>query len=222
MSARPRIGSRLRPDLPFRYISGDPALDLVNTVDWTRDGPNDERLTDYERFTEFAHDAGVIDGEIAERLRHTAAREPYAAAQALDRVLIVRDALQRVVEFATAPGPRRGRQHTRALGELNDALRSALAHLQLRDAGGGLALEWVGLGESLESPLWPLIWSAAQLLASEEHHRLRVCAGPDCGWVYVDRSRNRMRRWCQMETCGNRAKASRRYSRVRQRNTRSS
>jgi predicted RNA-binding Zn ribbon-like protein len=220
MSARPRIGSHLRPDLPFRYIGGDPALDLVNTVDWTRDGPDDERLTDYGRLTEFAHGAGVIDRDMAERLRHTAAREPYAAAQALDRVLIVRDALQRVVEFATAPG-RRGRRHAQALGELNDALGSALAHLRLQDAGGRFALEWAGLGDSLESPLWPLIWSAAELLASEEYHRLRACAGPDCGWVYVDRSRNRMRRWCQMETCGNRAKASRRYARVRQRNTRS-
>lgn len=207
----PRTGDRLRPDLPFRFIGGDPALDLVNTVDWTRRGPDDERMTDYARFTEFAEGAGVIDHATAERLRERAEHEPYAAAQAHRRVLVFRDALQRIVASGN-PSDSRVRQ---ALGVINAELRSALAHLELRDAGSGLALDWGAPGQSLDAPLWPIAWSAAQLLSSEERPRIRACAAPDCGWVYVDRSRNRLRRWCQMETCGNRAKAQRRYSRVR-------
>jgi predicted RNA-binding Zn ribbon-like protein len=42
-----------------------------------------------------------------------------------------------------------------------------------------------------------------------------VCAAPDCGWVYVDRSRNGFRRWCQMETCGTEEKSRRRAARTR-------
>jgi predicted RNA-binding Zn ribbon-like protein len=215
MIRSPRIGPRKRPDLPFRYVAGDPALDLVNTVDWTRRGPDDERLTDYARFTEFAVGAGLIDAVQGNRLRKLAAREPYAAAEVLRRAHTVRDALQRLVVSAATAASRTGRDHARSLGALNDELRSALGHLALREAANGATLRWIGLGESLESPLWPLVWSAAQLLASEEQTRVRVCAAEDCGWVYVDRSRNRLRRWCQMETCGNRAKANRRYSRVR-------
>jgi predicted RNA-binding Zn ribbon-like protein len=39
---------------------------------------------------------------------------------------------------------------------------------------------------------------------------VRVCDGDDCGWMYVDRSRNGFRRWCQMRTCGTREKTRRR------------
>lgn len=55
-------------------------------------------------------------------------------------------------------------------------------------------------------------WSAAQLLASEDRHRLKCCDG--CGGLFVDRSRNRSRRWCDMEGCGNRAKVRRWRQRV--------
>lgn len=36
--------------------------------------------------------------------------------------------------------------------------------------------------------------------------RLKLCPADDCAWAYYDVSRNRSRRWCSMEVCGNRAK----------------
>jgi predicted RNA-binding Zn ribbon-like protein len=58
--------------------------------------------------------------------------------------------------------------------------------------------------------MWPVIWAAANLLKSDELSQVRVCDGDDCGWMYVDRSRNGLRRWCQMRTCGTREKSRRR------------
>ena len=58
-----------------------------------------------------------------------------------------------------------------------------------------------------------MAWSAAALLTGPEVESIRVCAGPDCGWVYVDRSRNHLRRWCEMETCGTSEKNRRRAAR---------
>ena len=55
------IASSLAPDLPFKYVGGDPAVDLVNTVDWTRQGPVDDRLTDYDRLTRWAEGAELLD-----------------------------------------------------------------------------------------------------------------------------------------------------------------
>lgn len=56
-------------------------------------------------------------------------------------------------------------------------------------------------------------WSAAMLLASDDRHRLKCCDG--CERLFIDRSRNRSRRWCEMEGCGNRAKVRRHRARHR-------
>jgi predicted RNA-binding Zn ribbon-like protein len=53
--------------------------------------------------------------------------------------------------------------------------------------------------------------SALSLLAGEAMKRIRVCA--NCGWLFLDRSRNSSRLWCDMAVCGNRRKASRHYHR---------
>jgi predicted RNA-binding Zn ribbon-like protein len=61
--------------------------------------------------------------------------------------------------------------------------------------------------------LWPLAWSATELLGSDDVGRLKECAQDDCRWLFLDLSKNRSRRWCSMEQCGNRAKAKRHYER---------
>lgn len=53
--------------------------------------------------------------------------------------------------------------------------------------------------------------SALRLLAEEEIARLKICG--NCGWLFVDRSKNRSRTWCDMAVCGNRVKANRHYHR---------
>ncbi|NMB90574.1 MAG: hypothetical protein GYA17_19605 [Chloroflexi bacterium] len=64
--------------------------------------------------------------------------------------------------------------------------------------------------------LGPVAQSAAELLTSPESDRVRQCAAEDgCGWLFYDTSRNRSRRWCDMGTCGNKAKAQRHYRRMR-------
>jgi predicted RNA-binding Zn ribbon-like protein len=60
---------------------------------------------------------------------------------------------------------------------------------------------------------WPVVQSAAEFLTSDDVRHLRACASPKCGWVFLDTSRNRRRRWCAMQVCGNRAKVRRFYAR---------
>jgi predicted RNA-binding Zn ribbon-like protein len=194
------------PDLPFKYIGGDPSVDLVNTVDWTSKGLEFERLTDYERLTRWAEGAGIVSAEDAEHLRQAGAERPDEARAAHGAALWLRWVLQRLFTDIAAV-----ERSSAALDDFNDLLAEALRFLRIAPAR---EWDWRGRGEDLESILWPVVWSAASLLTSEEANLLRVCAGPDCGWMYVDRSRNGLRRWCQMETCGTREK-SRRRSRAR-------
>jgi predicted RNA-binding Zn ribbon-like protein len=205
----------LDPALPFKYIGGDPSIDLVNTVDWTDTGLVDERLVSYDGLTRWAEGAGVLSAAEADVLRERAARRDVEAAAALVEAHQLRLVLQRVFT-----GVARGSVPEDALAELNARLAAALAHLRVEpprtvDGVGALAWGWRGWGEALDGVLWPVTWAAARLLVSDDRVRVRVCDGPRCGWAYVDRSRNGLRRWCQTGVCGARAKARRHYARKR-------
>jgi predicted RNA-binding Zn ribbon-like protein len=207
------------PDLPFKYVGGDPCLDLVNTVDWTRQGLANDRLADYARLTRWAEGAGLVSRREAERLRREEEARPREAQAAYEAALWHRQVLQRL--FASiAAGERPGA----ALDDFNDLLAEALRRLRVspiaktgraRVVQSPVAWEWQGRDDDLGSLLWPVVWSAAHLLTSLEARRVRVCASTDCGWIYVDRSRNRLRRWCEMETCGTMEKSRRRSERRR-------
>jgi len=198
--------------LPFKYIGGDPSLDLVNTIDWGEKGLVDERLTDYERLTRWAEGAGILAEREARRLRKAAVAEPREAQAAYEAALRLRRVLQGVFADVAA-----GRRTGALWEEFNALLAGALQHLRIVPVRGEARAEWgwQGRGDHLESPLWPVLWAAARLLATDEAGRLRICASPGCGWMYVDRSRNGLRRWCQMESCGTRAKSQRRSARSR-------
>jgi predicted RNA-binding Zn ribbon-like protein len=76
---------------------------------------------------------------------------------------------------------------------------------------GRRMLRWVW--ELTEAPataiVGPVAWQAADLLAEGNLDRLKECPGDNCGWLFLDTSRNRSRTWCSMKTCGNAAKVKR-------------
>jgi predicted RNA-binding Zn ribbon-like protein len=206
----------LAPDLPFQYIGGDPALDLVNTVDWTSRGPEQERLTDFDRLTQWAEGAGVLTSQAASSFRAQARARPREAAAVYRTALGARQVLQRLFQSIASGEPARD-----ALNDFNRLLGKALERMRVLPVGERrgrdprMRFGWGPQGEGLDAILWPVVWSAASLVVSEEAARIRVCGGADCGWIYVDRSRNQLRRWCQMGTCGTREKSRRRYERIR-------
>jgi predicted RNA-binding Zn ribbon-like protein len=192
------------------YVGGDPALDLVNTVDWTSRGPADERLGTYEQLTRWAEGAGVLGAAAGRRLRRVASERPRAAAAALEYGHRTRATLRDLfgaIARDELPGD--------ALPRFNQLLADAMERLEIVPEAGsrgraGYDWRWRGQDSDPRAVVWPVIWSAASLLKSEELGNVRMCDGDDCGWMYVDRSRNGLRRWCQMRTCGTREKTRRR------------
>ncbi len=205
------------PDLPFKYVGGDAALDLVNTADWTDRGPEHDRLTDYGRLTRWAEGAGVLSPAEAAALRARARAHPKEAEAAYRNALEVRGVLQRLFTAVAE-----GQSEREILDEFNRVLARTVVRMRVASDAARSRREpryeiaWREAGR-LESILWPVVWSAASLMLSGDAGRIRVCGGPDCGWIYVDRSRNQLRRWCQMATCGTREKTRRRYHRARRR-----
>jgi predicted RNA-binding Zn ribbon-like protein len=198
------------PDLPLKFVGGDPSVDFVNTVDWTPDGLVNERLVDFRRLLEWGKRAGVIDRGEAARLARVAGGRPRAAQKAYGQARWGRWVLQRLFTSVAARHP-----SSAVLEEFNDLRRLASGHLALVFADRtSERADWrANRADDLDLILSKVVRSAETLLTSGEAARLRVCAGPDCGWIYVDRSRNGLRRWCEMQTCGTQAKSLRRAAR---------
>src|SRR4051794_33647014 len=109
----------LAPHLPFKYVAGDPSLELVNTVDWTPRGPREDRLTDYERLMRWAEGAGVVSGRQGARLRAYALEHPRLAERAHRDAVALRWQLRQLF-VAVAEG--KTVSATRELGDVNAAL----------------------------------------------------------------------------------------------------
>src|SRR5215475_10971439 len=157
----PETPPRFAPDLPFKFVGGQTALDLVNTADWPSPGPALDRLSEYQRLLEWAAEAGVLGAASAGRLRRLAAAEPAAAERALERCRELRRVLHRCVVALVS-----GRGVAATLQRLDPYLHEALAHLTLESGGPGVTrarASWSGLEESLAGPMWPVAWSAVQL-----------------------------------------------------------
>ncbi len=198
----------------FELSGGAPSLDFANT--WgDRERPETDKLGAYPDLLGFAVQAGLLAQGDAAGLAVLAAAEPRLAAAAIGQARDLREVLYRLFSAVAArrdPG-------AIDLERFNAALPEALSHLRLERRGAGYAWTWVPVEAApatLVSPLWPILRSAADLLTSAERQQVRECGGSACTWLFLDRSRNRSRRWCSMESCGNRAKAQRHYHRRRE------
>jgi len=90
---------------------------------------------------------------------------------------------------------------------INQWIPRAFSNLELRLVDRDYVLDWNVDNFGLESVLWPIIKAFVDLVTSKNSKRIKRCS--NCGWLFVDNSKNRSRRWCSMEICGNRVKARR-------------
>ena len=219
-----------RPIAEQRPIGGRLCLDFVNTLAWRGDDRPNERLTSYDDLVTWGLRAGTLKAKDAKALRGHAVAQPAAAEVVFARARDLREALHRLFTGSGDSGG--GAGHQDDLAALNAELAGAPGRGRLTRRDGGFAWDeaWdeEGRDPGLDCLIWPVVWSAADLLAAPAARgasepaggRIKACADAACGALFYDDSRNRSRRWCVMEDCGNRAKARRHYERHRQRNTR--
>ena len=192
-------------------VGGRPVVDFVNTVSDRSTGAPYDRLRTFADLVAWSLRVGVIDAAEAQRLGTEAAERPGDAASALDRARVLREVLYDLFEAKLD-----GRDPPQeALDALNAAVAEALGSRRLEAGAEGYGWTWNDGPDRLDAMLRPLALSAADLLTSAEIARLKRCAQDSCRWVFLDLSKNRSRRWCTMDDCGNRAKARRHYHRRR-------
>jgi predicted RNA-binding Zn ribbon-like protein len=187
-------------------------LDFANTCGH-RPLTVDDEIHEYADLVVWARRNALLSPAEASELSAAARARPGDAAAAHRRALELREVIYRLFS-ATARGEAPGEED---LAVVNRVL--AGTRLRLRPSEGAppcCGLEWTGEGDILDRVLWPVVRSTTDLLTSAAIGRVRECASETCSWLFVDRSRSGRRRWCDMRTCGNRAKARRYYRRHRE------
>jgi predicted RNA-binding Zn ribbon-like protein len=188
---------------PHRFSGGVLALDAANTVVLRGDPRTFDRFADPMEIARFAEAAGIFR---ADELggRPLVAPEPEKIAATVVGIREATDRLFRGVAMAN------GGMETTALPPFLNACSK------------GFAEESMMLGARAQpfgDPTTPLPFetalaiSALSLLDASRRARLKICR--NCNWLFLDRSRNGSRLWCDMAVCGNRRKARRHYLRKR-------
>jgi predicted RNA-binding Zn ribbon-like protein len=178
-------------------------IDFTNTISWRTSAHPEEWLQTPAGVLNWLEERHLLDSGKRKFLEHQMEENPAWATAFLKDAKHLREA---------------GRELMLGLEDATSNLEVLNRHLQTAEPGvvaseGEFHREWPG-AESLEQALWPVAYSMAELLTSELVTRVRECEGEGCGWLFLDLSKNRSRKWCDMADCGNRAKARRHYARV--------
>jgi len=196
-------------ELPVFELSGGAlCLDFANTVGDRPRCAND-LLVDCSALLAFGRQASLLGERDARRLEGVSKHRPAEAAAVFRLALEVRESLYRLFGALADGKPVPPRELTR----FNEYLAAALPHLRVGREGTELQWSWSGSRDALDRVLWPVLRSAANLLTSDKRSRVRECSSETCSWLFIDRSPGLRRRWCDMKSCGNRAKARRHYRR---------
>jgi predicted RNA-binding Zn ribbon-like protein len=184
-----------------RFSGGALALDAANTVVLRGDAAR--AFDRFEDPAEIALFAEAATNFRAEELggRALAVTDPLEIAPA---VLAIRETTDRLFRGAVSDG-------SVATAALPDFLQACATGLQ---GHASVAMSPEKPFGDPETPIGleaALAVSALSLLSRDSLRRLRICR--NCNWLFLDRSRNGSRLWCDMAVCGNRQKAKRHYRR---------
>jgi predicted RNA-binding Zn ribbon-like protein len=187
----------------FQFVAGHLALDFVNTVAFRADpAKKEDHLQRAEDVHRWASQAQLPD-------RAAISSGPRVGPAALRHIRAVREQLFAVFHAIARGDP----MPPDTLFRLGNVLHDCQAKRRLSVEGAEARWTWRASTRSTEYLLYPVLTTAVELLTSDSRALVRQCEAVDCGWLFLDRSNARKRRWCSMADCGNRNKARNYYRR---------
>ena len=173
-----------------KFGAAAPWVDLTNSEMW--DG--------YGRLTDFLNDPQWI----SDFLEFWRFRVPLPGPAVLRDLRRLRKLLRQFAE-KTSQGVA---IQPRDLEALNSWLKVPVFR-RLVENQNGLQLTYEPVQIGWPAALARIADSLAEALAHDSADRLKICANTGCAWVFVDRTKGRVRRWCSDATCGNRDRVRR-------------
>lgn len=192
-------------------------LDFMNTVGWhLNENMSSEYLTSYSVFVEWCYLVGIINREQANIFAAESQKRSLEAKEVFQRVIKLRESVFRIL--LAVIGKNSPKQTD--LDILNSEIDRMLPLLKLKYVNQGFVWEKSNDIKNLDWMLSTIVQNITEFLTSDQLGRLKVCGDENCGWLFLDMSKNKSRRWCSMQDCGNRAKAKRHYSKKNKRSDR--
>jgi predicted RNA-binding Zn ribbon-like protein len=193
---------------PFKLVGGHPALDFINTVhDWNVSEPHDY-LSEFADAIRFGKAAGLLT-----RADDLLPRQRIPRLE-LTRLRELRALLKRIFETRLSGQSPNNIDLGKLSTDLAEAARASRLMVANRRSPQVLVTREITAEKAGVALLrLRIVEAAARLLVSDAMRRVKSC--PTCGWLFLDASKNRSRRWCSMDTCGAVAKARRYYRRLK-------
>jgi predicted RNA-binding Zn ribbon-like protein len=207
-----RSRSRAAKTVLIPAAGEDLCLAFANTLSWRGSPRPSESLGGIAQLIDWLSSAARLPAETVDMARHwvQAHRQPAMALYA--EAIGLREAVYRLFSALAAGAPAPAED----LALLNRALAAAPPRQRVAQANGGFAWQTSRIEMSAPGLLAPVLWSAADLATRADRRRVRRCANDACLWLFIDESKAGTRRWCDMSSCGNRAKSRRHYLRTKQ------
>jgi predicted RNA-binding Zn ribbon-like protein len=203
-----RTGTReFMPEPP----SNDLWVRFVNTLTFTHARGTDA-VPDADALISWVRRARLLSDRAASAERAHLREDPDESARRVQRFHDLRD-LIRAIATEVTDTEQLSRGNVRAL---NHILRHGLHYHQLEVSPDGTEYGLARVGDRLDQARATIAGTLADFLAGRMVDRLRICANAGCREIFIDRSPTGRRRWCDMRTCGNQAKAARHRARLRE------
>ena len=187
----------------FQFVAGNLALDFVNTVAFRADP---QKKQDHLQRAEDVH-RWASQAQLPDRAAINSG--PLVGPAALRRIRAVREELFAVFHAIASDDP----IPADALARVGNALHDCCVKRRLSIEGAEVRWTWRPGARCADYVLYPILTAATDLLTSVSRGLVRQCEDAGCGWLFLDRSNARTRRWCSMADCGNRNKARKYYRR---------
>ena len=187
----------------YQFVAGNLALDFVNTVAFRAD-PG-------KKLDHLQHAEDVLGWAIQAQLADCAAiNSSLVGTTALRYIRSIREQLFEVFHAVASDDP----IPADTLAHVGNAMHDCCARRCLSIEGGTeVRWTWQSGARCTDYVLYPVLTAATDLLTSGSRGLVRQCEDAGCGWLFLDRSNARTRRWCSMADCGNRNKVRNYYRR---------
>ena len=189
----------------------DLCLNYANTLSWRGSDRPAETLHELADILRWTERSGVVRPAATQQLRRWSRHHQVGAAELFAQAIAIREAMFRIFSAVAVAAS----VATKDFMVLRTALANAPGRQQLARSGERCGWRLEGGEPSVARVLAPVLWSAGDLMLNASSRPVRRCANEECLWLFIDQSKNGTRRWCDMNSCGNRAKARRHYAKIR-------